>query len=277
LKFLKNNNLYEKFLKIPRPKIDETYTLSAFTKRRHTMTGVVNATYGRLHIRGTVNPQANDGVVKTANSLLSMTKYTADFLGAVAKSAELASPLVSDSVKIWTHHLKDSASKARNMLSIPYFFKTLEEFWNKRDVRSGVETVKIGGYATAAVLPDAQTAGSVAKFATAADVLLTVMDLSAELEMHTTCSNLATTPMGPEVRKVVDSQLWASACKIFKLALTLFTGIVATSAWILGLAIPAALATAALVASLAAIGLSFVIGYSEHKAEWKAKVTLSPV
>jgi len=239
------------------------------------MSGVVNATYGRLHVNATVNPNANDGVVKTANSLLGMSKYAADFLGAVAKSAELATPLVADSVKIWTHHLKDSASKARNMLSIPYFFKTLEEFWNKRDIRSGVEAVKIGGYATAAVLPDAKMAGSVAKFATGTDVLLTVMDLSSELEMHNTCANLANTPMRPEVRKVIDSQLWASACKIFKLALTLFTGLVATSAWIFGLAIPASLATAALVSSLVAIGLSFVIGYSEHKAEWKAKVTLA--
>jgi len=241
------------------------------------MTGGVNTTFGRLHIHDAkVNPNANDGVVKTANSLLGMSKYTADFLGAVAKSAELAGPLVSDSVKIWTSHLKDSASKARNMLAITYCFKTLEEFWNKRDVRSGTEAVKITGFATAAILPDAQMAGSVAKFATTVDVALTVMDLSSELEMHNTCVDLANTPMGPEVRKVIDSQLWASACKIFKLALTLFTGVVATSAWIFGLAIPAALATAALVASLGAIGLSFAIGYSEHKAEWKAKVTLSP-
>lgn len=240
------------------------------------MSGVVNATFGRLHIRATVNPNANDGVVKSANSLLSMSKYTADFLGALAKSAELATPLVPDSVKIWTHHLKDSASKARNVLSIPYFFKVLEDFWNKRDVRSGVETVKIGGYATAAVLPDAQLAGSVAKFATGADVVLSVIDLSSELEMHNTCSNLANTPMAPEVRKIVDGQLWITACKIFKLALTLFTGVVAMSAWIFGLAIPASLATTALVASLAAIGLSFAVGYSEHKAEWKAKVTLAP-
>ncbi|HEV7736180.1 MAG TPA: hypothetical protein VGO47_02260 [Chlamydiales bacterium] len=239
------------------------------------MTGVINATYGRLHVRATVNPNAKDGVVKTANSLLSMSKYTADFLGAVAKSAELATPLVSDTVKIWTHHLKDSASKARNMLAIPYCFKTWEELWNKRDVRTLTEAMKITSFATAAVLPDAKMAGSVAKIGGGVDVALTVMDLTSELEMHNTCSNLANTPMGPEVRKVVDSQLWASACKIFKLALTLFTGVVATSAWIFGLAIPASLATAALVASLGAIALSFVIGYSEHKAEWKAKVTLA--
>ena len=236
----------------------------------------INTTYGRVHIHAKANPTANDGVVKTANTLLGMTKYAADFLGAVAKSSELALPLVPDSVKILTSHLKTSASNARNMLSIPYFFKTLEEFWNKRDVRSGVEAVKIGSYATAAVLPDARMAGSAARIGGAVDVALSVMDLSTELEMHNACANLANTPMGPETRKVVNNQLWTSACKIFKLALTLFTGVLATCSWLFGLAIPTSLATAALVASLGAIGLSFVIGYTEHKAEWKAKVSLVP-
>jgi hypothetical protein len=120
-------------------------------------------------------------------------------------------------------------------------------------------------------------AGKIADGAGLAGVALDAIDLTREIDAHNTCASLSNVPVTGEVRKILDNKLFISTCKILKLCLAIFAGIVAASACFFGVTICAPLATAALVASLAALVLSFVVGYSEHKAQWTAKIARVPI
>ncbi len=244
-----------------------------------TINGLVNGfTDGSklLHIKTKPNSKVTNGVVDTVTTIWGTAKGVVDLFGIIAKSAELAESMVSEGVANWTSHVGKTFGKARNALSLPYLPTVLKNFYRDPSVRNGVEVGKIGGYATALFVTDSDIAGKVAKGAGAAAVALDAIDLTQELTMHSAYASLSGVQMNAEVKQVVDHQLFASAIKIAKLGLTLFAGIVATGAWILGLAIPAPLATAALIASLAALAISFALTYSDSSTEWTAKVSLLP-
>jgi hypothetical protein len=232
---------------------------------------------GLLQIKTKPNYKVTNGVVDTVTTIWGTAKGVVDLFGILAKSAELAGSMVSKEVASWTSQVGKTFSHARNALSLPYLPTVLKNFTKDPSVRNGMEVGKIGGYATALFVTDAAIANKIAKSGGAAAVVLDVIDLSQELNMHRACANLSGVQMNAEVRQVVDSQLWNSALRIAKLVLTLFAGITATGAWILGMAIPASLATAALIASLAALAISFSLTYSDNTTEWTAKISLLPV
>ena len=239
--------------------------------------GIDTTINGLLQVKTKPNYKVTNGVVDTVTTIWGSAKGVVDLFGIIAKSAELAGSMVSKEMVSWTAHVGKVFGSARNALSLPYLATAANNFYKDPSVRNGIEVGKIGGYSSALFVTDGNLAGKIAKGAGAAAVALDAIDLTQELNMHSACAGLSTVPLPAEVRQVVDRQQWNSALKIAKLVLTLFSGIVATGAWILGLVIPAPLATAALIASLGALMISFSLTYSENTSEWAGKFSLVPV
>lgn len=241
------------------------------------MSFAVNVNVGGLAIKANPNSKSNDGVMETLSSMWSQSKNVADAFGIVKNSCALFAKAVPSQANSAVAHMEKIFGDARSVMSTTYLLTVVNNFLKNSSFRNGTEVLKIGSFAAAAVSGHKVFSAMAARVGAAVGVALDTMDFVSEVEMHQACSALSATDVGnDDVRKIVDNQLKTSACKIFKLALTLFAGIVATGAWVLGLAIPTYVATAALVASLGALGLSFVLGYSEHISEWNAKVTLAP-
>jgi hypothetical protein len=241
------------------------------------MTYAVNVNVGDLTIRANLSAKSNDGVLETVSSMWSQSKNVADAVGVVKNSCVLLAKAMPETATATFSHLEKIFGDARNVMSTTYLLTVVNNFLKARTVRNGVEVIKIGSFASAAVSHNKAFSAISAKVGGLFGVALDSIDLVNEFEMHSACANLAAEDLGrPEVHKIVDNQLLTSACKIFKLVLTLFAGIVATGAWAFGLVIPTFVATAAVVASLGALGLSFAMGYSDHVSEWTAKVSLNP-
>ena len=230
----------------------------------------ISVRVANYQVSATLNPKAGDGLVKTISSMWSSTKHVADLMGILSKGAKFLSSLVPHTAKHYVSHIEEGAGDARNWLSVPYALTVAQNFREEPTVRNGVEGGKIFGFAAAAMLPDS---AKIAKFAGLFGIALDAIDITNELETKASYEDLTNVQMDPEVKQVIDNQLWQSTCKILKLALTLFTGVIAASAWLFGVVVPPALATAALVSSIGALALSFSMGYAENKAEWKAKIT----
>jgi hypothetical protein len=234
------------------------------------MSTAISERVAQFQVTGTINPKASDGIAKTISSMWGSTKNVADLMGLLSKGAKFLSSLVPDAAKPYISHIEEGAGDTRSWLSVPYAATVAQKFREEPTVRNGVEGGKIIGFSLAALLPDA---GLIPKIAGIFGVTLDFIDLGHEFEAQATYTDLSNVQTSPEAKQIIDDKLWQSTCKILKLALTLFAGVVATGAWIFGLAIPTALATTALVASIGALALSFSIAYADHNTEWKAKIT----
>ncbi len=236
----------------------------------------IDETYSRVHVKGTVNPKANGGVAEIVTTMWSRAKDVADALGIGSKAADLVGKCAPDAVTPWTSHLKKSMGAARGALAFFYWPITIRNALKSQSLRDLVEVAKIGGYAAAAAVPYAATSDKILNWTGIPGIVLDCFDLSREVELNKACTDLTGQAVSAEARKIINHQMWTSACKIVKLCLTLFAGITVTGAWLFGCALPVALATAALVASLGGLILGFTISYADTNAEWKAKVTVKP-
>jgi len=240
--------------------------------RRHE----VDETYSRVHVTGDRNSKANGGVVEIVTSMWSKAKDVADALGIGSKAADLLGKCAPDSVTPWTAHFKKSLGGARGAMSFFYWPLTIKNAWKSQSVRDWVEVTKIGGFTVAAAVPYAATSEKIMGWTGLPGIVLDCFDLSREVELNKACTDLTGQVVSADARKIINHQMWTSACKIVKLCLTLFAGISATGAWLFGCTLPVALATAALVASLGGLLLGFTISYADTNAEWTAKVAVTP-
>jgi hypothetical protein len=236
----------------------------------------IDETYSRVHVKGTENPKANGGVAEIVTTMWSKAKDVADAFGIGSKAADLLGKCAPDSVTPWTAHVKKSMGVARGAMSFFYWPITIRNAWKSQSLRDWVEVTKIGGFTAAAAVPYAATSDKILSWTGIPGIVLDCFDLSREVELNKACTDLTGQAVSAEARKIINHQMWTSTCKILKLCLTLFAGIAVTGAWLFGCALPVALATAALVASLGGLILGFTISYADTNAEWTAKVTVKP-
>jgi len=264
-------------LKNDRRKIYDVYTIYALIKWRLTMTmttQAINERVGSVQVTGNVNKHAAKSIPAKVADVLNTGKGLADFYGILDKGSQVVDLATMAQWAPWTKQIGGQAKVCRNFAAVPYLLQVGLNLKKDPSLRTTLEFVKIGGYAAAAVMPT--NGAQAANVGSVAGVALDVVDMRNEVKMYQACKGASTQPMAAATKSVIDRHITTGAAKILKLALCLFAGLVSIAGSIFGMAISSGLATAALVAGLGGLLISFGLSYADLSAPFKAKVAILP-